>query len=370
MIKIDPLCNPPSFTVRSSKEYLTEYQDNLQRLASGSKCKWIGYKYMANNNIYELLGIKFCSYCGVFITATTPVVEHYRPKNRIDIRNHVTHPIDILKYSSRAINNNGYVFYGSDYENLLIACDACNSGKGRESSYIPDKTKAKHVKKSKLKYGKHNLFPICYKTSSKKAKKNQYQINKIIDNIDGEKPLLLNPYIDDYYDYYDFSNMIYYDSSSRNKVILIKPKLGLSKYKEKKAKVSINIYGLNRVDLCIARGKKYDEVNKIIQDIDLSICQYKSRRNDDNLNKIALGVDSYLSTLNKLTTGNHEISDFFFHKYYKRLHSELLSILPSKFSSTQLEDEILLELKNFVDHTLDLNKMLNVVSTYEIRRER
>ncbi|CAK2438751.1 putative HNH nuclease domain-containing protein [Vibrio crassostreae] len=369
MIKIKPLHNPPLSLVPFSREYLDEYQENLRKVASGLKCYWSGYQYMSNNRIQDLLGVKFCSYCGIFITATTPVVEHYRPKNRIDVRNNTTQQVTIANYHSYKINSNGYIFHGGDYKNLLIACNACNNGMGYESSFIPDKNKAKHVKKVRLKYGKHNLFPICYKKSSRSAKKNQRKMNAIIENVDGEKPLLLNPYVDDYFDYYDFSDMDYYDSGTRNNVILIKPKSGLSIFKEKKAKTSINIYGLNRVDLCIARAKKYDEVDSIIDDINLSLVQYKSRNNQDNLNKLSFGIRAYLSSIDQFTSGNHEITDFFFNQYHTKLHGELLLLLPSYFSVTTLEETVLAELRAFVHYTLDISRILSSTSSNEIRRQ-
>ncbi|ELF4906187.1 hypothetical protein RNH43_000962 [Vibrio vulnificus] len=368
MIKIKPLQNPPSILLTSSIEYQAEYSQNLSRLNTTASCSWAGYRYMVDNRIENLLGVKFCSYCGVYIDSTTAKVEHYRPKNRIDARRQTTHRVEKVHYNSKVINSNGYIFYGGDYLNLLIACDACNTGQGHDLSYVIDPDKVRHVKKVDHKYGKHNLFPICYNKSTKSARKKQNNINSIIKEARGERPLLLNPYFDDYYDYYDFSDMIYYDSSIRKRVILIKEKEDNSKFKTKKAKTSINIYGLNRVDLCIARGEKYDIMERSIRDLELSISQYEIDNSRPNLSKVAFGLGAYLSNVNFMRTGNHEISDFYFHKYHVIFRDKLRVLFPQDFTNTNSDEIIIEELKVFTHYNLQIDTIMNSVSSFERRR--
>ncbi|PMK91243.1 hypothetical protein BCT53_08890 [Vibrio lentus] len=323
---------------------------------------------MVDNRIENLLGVKFCSYCGIYISSTTAKVEHYRPKNRIDARKQTTHRVEKAHYTSKVINSNGYTFFGGDYLNLLIACDACNTGQGHDLSYVIDPDRVKHVKTIEHKYGKHNLFPICNKKSTRSARKKQYNINSIIKEVQGEKPLLLNPYFDDYYDYYDFNNMNYYDSSIRKIVILIKEKSGNSKFKTKKAKTSINIYGLNRVDLCIARGEKYDTMERAIEDLDFSISRYEVNNSQSNLNKVAFGLNVYLSNINFMRTGNHEVSDFYFPRYHVIFRDRLRMLFPQDFIDTNSDERIIEELKAFVHYHLQIDTIMNSVSIFERRR--
>lgn len=184
-----------------------------------------GHEFKAsyyNKGTLELL-IKLynnkCCYCETK-TASSAFwrVDHYRPKSRVKEDN--THL--------------GYYWLAYEWSNLLLSCEKCNNHK---LDHFPIENEISRIRSPKIiKSGiPHNFY---LKANSKLFR--------------DEKSLLLNPEIDNPEDH-----------------IYFKPD-GTVSYISPKGKKSIEIYGLDREDLNLARHKiiddYFDEIKKILSD--------------------------------------------------------------------------------------------------------
>lgn len=154
-----------------------------------------------------------CAYCEAYYDATQPQdVEHYRPKGRIDTATGKLTP--------------GYWWLASNWENLLPSCIKCNR---EEEHTLHDG--------SRLKTGKGDRFPIADEAA--RARKRSKE--------EGEVALLLDPSVEDPDDYLEFFEE---DGDS-----IVRPRsTDQTSLEYKRARASINIYGLNRVGLVRARS--------------------------------------------------------------------------------------------------------------------
>ena len=160
----------------------------------------------SNRNIkYSLIELFHgkCAYCESKISHTASSdLEHYRPKS------------SVLESPSHS----GYWWLANEWENLLIACQACNRG----SSYSKGGST-----------GKRNRFPL--QNESKRA-------FSPTDSLSKEVPLILNPCLDE-----PEFHLIYTDD-------------GMVVSNTEEGKTSILILGLNRADLVHRRKNAIAEV--------------------------------------------------------------------------------------------------------------
>jgi len=190
---------PQDLEKESCKEKIEEV------LKEGNKHKFSNYFYAAESVKITLNAIyhKKCAYCESNIDAGASLeVEHFRPKNKVQETEHT-----------------GYYWLAYEWSNLLLACEKCN-GKSHKS----------------------NKFPI----EGVRVEQPIFENGNLITHIESdyflaEKALLLNPEIDDV-----------------EKLFIFKPD-GTIKGLNNRAEKSIEIYGLDRESLKIARKKIIDD---------------------------------------------------------------------------------------------------------------
>lgn len=256
----------------NSKDNSIFQKNNLNKIISHraltnkAKLTFPGYSNQANKIAIYNLSFGCCGYCGLRINSTqTETVEHYRPKAELHFKKNYLGYEDLSvneenrknKYKlEHVICDYGYFKWGDDINNLLPACECCNTGQGRNSSFIAKKNDKSNIE-NYIPYGKKNLFPIWLK------KKPDYRIGKeYISDIHNEFSLLFNPLIDDPNDYFEYKDAILASGTSAS-IVKIRPKKKLSKKLKTKAIVSIIYFGLNRYHLCITRGEYYDNLKTI-----------------------------------------------------------------------------------------------------------
>ncbi|HEV2818704.1 MAG TPA: hypothetical protein VGW40_15955 [Allosphingosinicella sp.] len=159
-----------------------------------------------------------CAYCEYYYDAGQPAdVEHYRPKGRIDSPNGKLP---------------GYWWLASDWDNLLPSCIRCNRP---ENLRLYDGTE--------MPMGKGDRFPIDDENVRAGAE-GQHA---------GEQPLLLNPCDDDPRDYLRFVEK---DQAS----VVIPKEDGEESLAARRARQSIDIYGLNREGLVTDRTREMVQI--------------------------------------------------------------------------------------------------------------
>lgn len=156
-----------------------------------------------------------CAYCESPVDATHPIdVEHYRPKAAVVINRTITPP--------------GYWWLASTWENLLPSCIDCNRARTQD---FPGRLPAKA--------GKENKFPIV----SEKARATGPGGEK------AERRLLFHPYFDDPEHHLDYI----WDQTRLTNGEVRPRRRGASNRPSRMGKVSIDVYGLQRLGLVKAR---------------------------------------------------------------------------------------------------------------------
>lgn len=155
-----------------------------------------------------------CAYCEAYYDATAPQdVEHYRPKGRIDTPQGKRKP--------------GYWWLASTWDNLLPSCIRCNRV---EEHTLYDG--------AKLTSGKGDRFPIDDEATRAAGPGGET----------GETPLLLDPSRDDPAAYLDFFEV---DGDS-----IVRPiSVDQTSITYRRARASIDVYGLNRTGLVLERSR-------------------------------------------------------------------------------------------------------------------
>lgn len=285
---------PPNMD-RNSTDTQVNNSENLQKISvalnsqNKVKLKFKGYENQANKEKIRAISSGCCAYCGLRINKhDTSVVEHFKPKAELHFRvNEIRLDGLLLPESSRSgtydkISNKclyGYFEDGNYIENLLPSCTACNVGSGNNGTYVRNKKKKGNIEYS-IPYGKKNFFPILYSNRNNSGKLYDHRVNELyIRDTATDKPLLFNPYFDepDELFSFEFDNTFVADNGMGH-IIKIKPNKNASKFNRLKAKVSINLLGLNREELCIARYNKYKALNDIKSEMEIA-----ADKNDFNL---------------------------------------------------------------------------------------
>jgi len=171
-----------------------------------------------------------CAYCEAYYDSTAPQdVEHYRPKGRIDTPGGKRKP--------------GYWWLASDWMNLLPSCIRCNRV---EEHDLYDG--------SKLTSGKGDRFPIDDETTR--------AVGRGLET--GERPLLLNPVEDDPTEYLEFFEE---DGDS-----IVRPlPADQTSFEYRRARTSIDVYGLNRVGLVLERSLALRRIKQSLETVKLLV---------------------------------------------------------------------------------------------------
>ncbi|HCG8095748.1 hypothetical protein [Vibrio parahaemolyticus] len=357
-------CIPNKAMVVTSEEYVKERKSNIKLAvnAVGNKRESLNFKfsgYVNNKDIIRYLIGGCCAYCGDKITQHTPVVEHYRPKNRLTYRKN-EFIINNGRYDKRNKSTvkslYGYFLWGSHYKNLLPACRPCNTGEAKKFGvYINGRLEYG------IPYGKDDLFPVL---------KSKSKVDPLyVKSIKNEYPLIFNPYKDNPNELFSYKVCEFYDDG----FIVIRPNKNLSRRKRLKAQISINVLGLNRQPLCEARWEIQNSVNSVLKSLIYDI--QNSNYDIDNF----VGYSNTLSKINNNGKGKLlGYSKLVSKKAVKLLHKTLRENL-NKYSKSILTDtssfnEKVFELEQFyttrrkVDNKKNkLNKELQAIANEMLR---
>ena len=172
--------------------------------------------------LVQLFGRK-CAYCESVYASTAPMdVEHWRPKG------------GVIAADGRKLPR-GYYWLASEWSNLLPSCADCN--RERNQITLPDGKKQKA--------GKAEHFPL--KDENRRA--------TAPDMVAQEEPLLLNPCDDPPDEHLEF-----FEADGRK--ALLRPRAG-----SQRGQASIEIYGLNRVDLVLERQERLATLESTLKDL-------------------------------------------------------------------------------------------------------
>lgn len=163
-----------------------------------------------------------CFYCESFVeTVSALQVEHYRPKAKI-----------CDESNNEVPNSNGYYWLGCEWSNLLLSCPKCN-GSGAKGNRFP----IKGIRRLDENPIKGSVAKPIFTRNNCLADR-----SPLID----EDPLLLNPEIDEIINRFVFT------------------KYGKIEGTDDRGKISVEIYGLDRNTLNIARKRIKDQMVKLI----------------------------------------------------------------------------------------------------------
>jgi uncharacterized protein (TIGR02646 family) len=214
--------------------------------------------YAELNNIYQ----SKCGYCeSNSAAAATFRVDHFRPKNQI-----INTPGHL-----------GYYWLGYEWSNLILSCEKCNR---KKSNHFPIENEANRIH-----------APVLDQTG---LPENDYRIvNSEIWRTEGA--LLLNPEID------DVDEHLYFNPD------------GGIRHLTARGEITIELCGLNREDLVLARKKVIDDFrNKFIR----ILADYKIGNIDDLALRYALKLHfDNLLTQTKTSSSYSRMGWFMINKF-------------------------------------------------------
>jgi len=184
-----------------------------------------------------------CAYCEVRLDVSQHRgdLDHFRPKNRVADQHG-------KRVSIRGSFHPGYFWLAYRLWNLLPSCISCNRPVKGPNGIVR---------------GKWDRFPVA----------GSYAVS-CSDDLQREKPLLLNPYEDD-----------------PNRHLSFDVKTGMVTHKSSRGKVTIDTLGLNREGLVRARLDTIERVQSLWADYMKAI----SRMNGDEADRIQRELSSYRS---------------------------------------------------------------------------
>lgn len=209
------------------------------------------FQVYKNDDVKDSLETSFykkCAYCESNYSSVHPVdIEHFRPKGRVKNKKGTLFP--------------AYWWLAYEWDNLLPSCIDCN----RERTHKFNKKNNYDKKEHKL--GKSEYFPLYNFTPLEITFRQEVT----------EIPLLINPAIDNPFDYFIFN----IKEEGNDFFSIVKPKPGLDKLDELKARESIEVYGLNRPGLMEARAHQIKLLSMMLKHLLNAILRYQ--RNDNDL---------------------------------------------------------------------------------------
>jgi hypothetical protein len=164
----DAPANPaaePNQVAGASKNAKGDQKTSEAKFPSLNQQVWSDLKKIFLNDIFH----EKCAYCEGKVAANFPLdVEHYRPKKEVT-------------ENRLSTGHQGYFWLAYEWYNLILACRNCNSNHSSrcDGEYVPNP-------------GKLNEFPVSGKrVTEPSGNPEQWQAE-----LEGEEPLLLNPYSD------------------------------------------------------------------------------------------------------------------------------------------------------------------------------
>jgi len=130
-----------------------------------------------------------CAYCEVSTVRFAGDAEHFRPKGAVTVEGERMKTFD---ENGREIEHPGYFWLAYHWKNLLPACEACNSGKGKRTQF-PLTQKKRHILLVSLSQKEYDA--LADKPYPSTAWKGMYYLQP--DELNKrEEPNLLHPYVD------------------------------------------------------------------------------------------------------------------------------------------------------------------------------
>lgn len=241
---------PEALSRRYSRDDKTELQRAITHMADPAKTKKYEFGRYRDAQVKDALEALFfgkCAYCESFFAGTQPVdVEHYRPKAGIDGQT----------------EHEGYWWLAMDWNNLLPSCIDCNRRRKQKIVNTVDDVPPLPELQSQATFdrtlsieslGKATAFPLLEESTRIRATNlSEAEIDSLV--VDGESRLLLDPTRDNPSQHIDFH------ISKESPVGLAMPKVQIVNADEepqasKMGRVSIQVYGLNRLGLVQARTR-------------------------------------------------------------------------------------------------------------------
>lgn len=308
-------------TVLTAKKVNDEHSHNIAAVLAGNYNDIEKKVYQSKANDKEIkksilaMGNGKCSYCGQTTKKDVRLdVEHYRP-------------IGAVVYNRKLKFEFGYYWLSAEWENLLPSCSPCNSLDTRE---IFD-----HVAKtwSDCSVGKGNRFPL-YSNNPKHGPSPSM-------NISHEIPLIYNPANINPCHLFDFEK---FSDIKCGKFIFVKPHHSCTSLQKQIASTTIDILGLNRMQLCKDRYTTTLDVETTLTNIENEFNGTSSSKKtiaDEMISLIAL-ID-----LNKNeTTFTGLIWKFYYGRFFNI--AQRLIILEVGSGSLKSQQEIVNYFKDFM----------------------
>jgi len=212
-----------------------------------------------------------CAYCEFrYVAGMTGDVEHYRPKGAIDTG------------GGESIWP-GYYWLASDWENLLPSCRLCNS-----PNILIDLTDG-----MERTMGKSNFFPL-EAGSPRATTKNELTI---------ERPLILNPCRDAPGDHLEF-----FDRNGHKALLRGKTSMG---------KMTIDVCGLNRLELVKERVERLTQLEGLMADIQRAFQRLDRATSPVDREDFANEIQEKLKNLNEFKQPEKEYSALSSHEVDK-----------------------------------------------------
>jgi len=253
-------------TIDAIEFYNHDINNDLQFKKMGKRGERIktSYSVYSDKSIRIRLAEMFrgkCAYCeSRIVTIYSGDIEHFRPKGGFHNAN------------SESLVKPGYYWLASDWNNLLFACPFCNQ------TYTHKILEGGEIIETVM--GKLNQFPLISETN--RLGRNHARIfysDKVVYNTAFAKEeadrLLLNPCIDNVEEFFDY-----------NEEGVILPKSSLSGINLEKAKSSIDVYALQRIELVQAREAKVIKIKAQIKRVEQAMKNLNDHYEDSEEKKI------------------------------------------------------------------------------------
>jgi uncharacterized protein (TIGR02646 family) len=249
MIFVDrSLVAAPEELLNRDKDGLTELEKVTAFFAIvANREKTFTFKQYKEKPVVEALNLLFhgkCAYCESIATATQPVdVEHFRPKGGYNLN------------GQSKLQKPGYYWLAAMWDNLMPSCIDCNRERFQaQAAGVPSK-----------KTGKGNNFPL--EDEGVRATQPGEEAHEV--------PLLLNPCVDrpeEHLEFIDEGN--------------IRARLAAAGQESRKGQVSIDVYGLRRMGLVLARQARAKEIRAQIELVSKLALVVQQNPNSANLKGI------------------------------------------------------------------------------------
>lgn len=226
----DVLVDADSIGVKEREAWEDYYDQGIHQNPPANKPKFNAYRHdSVKDELLDMFNGK-CGYCESRINVVTwGDIEHYRPKGQIIQDN-------------GGKKKPGYWWLASDWENLLLACNRCNSTNQQQL----------FGSSSNVSIGKGNLFPLTINDDRAQWSNDPFDwLGKDVN----EKPLLLDPCRDNP------------EASLECRNDEMAPDRGVLVGRDARGKRTIHILGLNRKPLVDDRKKKLVSLSMLMEDI-------------------------------------------------------------------------------------------------------